>query len=77
MVAGHLSLRSGNPVLKADIFTRDIDMAGDNVMTIGGTVNKTALALIILVAAGSWTWKQAVLLDWLKVQMHHSTVSAY
>ena len=60
MAAGHLSLRSGNPVLKADTFTRDVDMAGDNVMTIGGTVNKTALALIILVAAGSWTWKQGM-----------------
>jgi len=67
MAAGRLSLRSGNPVLRADTFTRDVDMAGDNVMTIGGTVNKTALALIILIAAGSWTWKQAVLLDWLKV----------
>ncbi len=60
MAAGHLSLRSGNPVLKADTFTRDVDMAGDNVMTISGTVNKTALALIILVAAGSWTWKQGM-----------------
>ena len=68
MVAGHLSLRSGNPVLKANIFTRDVDMAGDNVMTIGGIVNKTALVLIISIAAGSWTWKQAVLLDWLKVK---------
>ena len=67
MAAGHLSLRSGNPVLKADTFTRDVDRAGDNVMTIGGTVNKTALALLILIAAGSWTWKRAVLLDWLKV----------
>ncbi|MBI5506964.1 MAG: Bax inhibitor-1/YccA family protein [Deltaproteobacteria bacterium] len=52
-------MRSGNPALTADTF-RGATMArrsvGDDVMTIGGTVNKTAMALVLLMVTASYTW---------------------
>jgi uncharacterized YccA/Bax inhibitor family protein len=49
-------LRTGNPVLSADTF-RDVHAtAGGDVMTIGGVVNKTALALAILVLSATYAW---------------------
>lgn len=55
----HLSLRSGNPALGADTF-RSPAIAGRafgaDTMTIGGTVNKTALSLLLLMATASYTW---------------------
>lgn len=55
-MAKHLTLRSANPALKADTFTRASTVTSEDAMTIGGTVNKTALALLILIVAASWTW---------------------
>jgi uncharacterized YccA/Bax inhibitor family protein len=52
----HLSLRSGNPALTADTFRGARATVGDDTMTIGGTVNKTALALLLLVVAATYTW---------------------
>ncbi|MGH7339707.1 MAG: Bax inhibitor-1/YccA family protein [Candidatus Rokuibacteriota bacterium] len=49
-------MRSGNPALTADTFRLPRVQTGDDVMTIGGTVNKTSLALLILLAAASYTW---------------------
>jgi uncharacterized YccA/Bax inhibitor family protein len=54
-MAQHLALRSGNPALTADSF-RDFSTTSSEVMTIGGTVNKTALALLILITTASYTW---------------------
>jgi uncharacterized YccA/Bax inhibitor family protein len=54
-MASHLSLRSGNPALRADTF-RGTRALGGEAMTIAGTVNKTALALAILLVAAAWTW---------------------
>jgi uncharacterized YccA/Bax inhibitor family protein len=51
----HLALRSGNPALTADSF-RDFGVPASEVMTVSGTVNKTALSLVILVATASFTW---------------------
>ena len=44
---GHLSLRSGNPVLSKKTFTKTLSSSDE--MTIEGTVNKTAISLLLLV----------------------------
>ena len=50
----HLPLRSGNPVLSNKTF--DNTISGDNHMTIEGTVNKTAISLLLLVGTGYFTF---------------------
>ena len=50
----HLSLRSGNPVLSSKTFSNSI--LSDNQMTIEGTVNKTAISLLLLVGTGYFTF---------------------
>ena len=52
---GHLSMRSGNPALSAKTFNNIISSDAEK-MTIEGTVNKTALSLLLLLAAASYTW---------------------
>jgi len=50
-------MRTANPALNAKTFTglaRPVDST--QVMTIQGTVNKTALMMVILLAAASFTW---------------------
>ena len=57
----HLSLRSGNPALSASTFSPFANVtSGDNVMTIQGTVNKTALSLLMVMVSASWTWGMPV-----------------
>jgi len=48
------ALRSGNPALGADTF-RSLPGSASDVMTISGAVNKTALSLLVLVVAASYT----------------------
>ena len=50
----HLSMRSGNPALNPKVF----DFSGDigNRMTLEGTVNKTGISLLILMACAAYTW---------------------
>jgi uncharacterized YccA/Bax inhibitor family protein len=63
MANSSLAMRSGNPVLTADTFggrSRTFGAAADDAMTIQGTVNKTALALVILLATASYTWNLGV-----------------
>ena len=50
----HFSLRSGNPVLSKKTFSNTIFT--DNQMTIEGTVNKTAISLLLLVGTGYFTF---------------------
>ena len=50
----HLSFRSGNPVLSKKTFINTI--SDDNQMTIEGTVNKTAISLLLLVGTGYLTF---------------------
>ena len=49
-------MRSGNPALTADTFTSVRAQRGEDVMTIGGAVNKTAMSLVVLFLAATWTW---------------------
>jgi len=50
------SMRSGNPTLSAETFRKVRAAGGEEVMTIGGAVNKTAIALVLLVLAAAYTW---------------------
>ncbi len=52
-----MELRSGNPALSEKTF-RDVAFAGSpgEAMTIGGTVNKTAFLLALVVLTSGWTW---------------------
>jgi uncharacterized YccA/Bax inhibitor family protein len=59
-MANEIAMRSGNPALTADTFRDARAGFGEDAMTIQGTVNKTALALLILMAAASYTWNLGV-----------------
>ena len=52
-------MRSGNPVLRESTF-KNLPFTGTDPMTIQGTVNKVFLALLIVLAGASITWRQAV-----------------
>ena len=51
----HLNMRSGNPALNSKIFTSAAQDAS-GVMAIEGTINKTAMSLLLLMATASYTW---------------------
>ena len=51
----HMSMRSGNPALSSKTFINNVDINAEK-MTIEGTVNKTAMSLLLLLAAASYTW---------------------
>jgi len=55
-MAGAMTMRSGNPALTADTFAKYRAVHGTASMTLGGTVNKTALSLLILLVAASYIW---------------------
>ena len=57
-MSAHLALRSGNPALGTDTFTTVPHVVGHEAMTIGGTVNKTAMALVILFITATYVWGQ-------------------
>ncbi len=59
-MATHLSMRSGNPALTADTFRGERALPGMEAMTVGGTVNKTALSLLILLITASFTWNMGL-----------------
>jgi uncharacterized YccA/Bax inhibitor family protein len=50
-------MRSGNPFLRDETF-RGQPLALGETMTLQGTVNKTGVSLLILLAAASYTWQQ-------------------
>ena len=58
-MSSHLSLRSGNPVLKANTFIQRNTAIDNGTMTITGTVNKTALSLLLLMTTAIFTWNMA------------------
>ena len=54
-----LAIRSANPALGADTFRGPSVARGSAAMTVDGTVNKTAVCLLLLLATASWTWSLA------------------
>lgn len=55
-MATPLAMRSANPALGAETFTRMPTVLGAERMTVGGTVNKTAVSLAILALTASYVW---------------------
>jgi len=51
-------MRSANPALNSKTFT-GLPSVNTDPMTLQGTVNKTAVLLICVVATAAWTWNQA------------------
>ena len=49
-------MRTSNPVLNDNVFQRDL--TSPTTMTLGGTVLKTAILLVVLCCAGTYTWEQ-------------------
>jgi len=49
--------KSSNPVLKETTFSRDFTSSAEE-MTINGTVNKTALMLLLVIAGAVFTWNK-------------------
>ncbi len=52
--------QSGNPVLSEKIFNRVAGYTEGNVMTIGGTVNKTFLLFLLLILAAVYVWNRTL-----------------
>ncbi len=57
-MASTVPMRSGNPALGADTFSRAPSVSGAEPMTLGGTVNKTALSLFILLITAGYVWNR-------------------
>ena len=59
----HLSMRTANPALQSDTFKKSMtgSMGTSEVMTINGVVNKTGLALLLLIISASITWSDPTL----------------
>ena len=55
----HMSFRSGNPALAANTFSDAMGQAGQERMTIMGTVHKTGLSLLIVMLTASYTWSMS------------------
>lgn len=47
-------MRSGNPALNDKTFA--VNAETDERMTLGGTVNKTAILLALVLITAAWTW---------------------
>jgi uncharacterized YccA/Bax inhibitor family protein len=52
--------RTGNPVLKESTFKGARAAFGEEAMTLQGTVNKTGISLLILLAAAAFVWNSPV-----------------
>ena len=60
MATNPIAMRSSNPALSAETFRGTRAAVGEDSMTIQGTVNKTALCLLILMATASYTWNLGI-----------------
>ena len=56
----HLSMRTGNPALNKNTF-KGLSTTDNQLMTIDGTVNKTSIALVILILSAYYTFSTALL----------------
>ncbi len=51
-------MRSANPALHEKTFESQRAIAGGEVMTLNGTVNKTGMLLVLLVIPAAWVWSR-------------------
>ena len=49
-------IKSANPALNSQIFTAEARVASSEKMTVQGTVNKTGILLLCVIATASVTW---------------------
>ncbi len=49
--------RSSNPALSQNTFTKADSYAGESIMTVRGTINKTFLMLLLVVLGAAYTWR--------------------
>ena len=56
---GHSSFRSGNPALQAKTFA-NLENTSSQVMTLNGTINKTAISLLLLMASAYYTFSNEI-----------------
>lgn len=54
-----MAFRSRNPVLNSKTFTGTQGLVTTDGMTVPGTVNKTGILLLCVLASAAWTWNQA------------------
>ncbi|MCZ6672351.1 MAG: Bax inhibitor-1/YccA family protein [Verrucomicrobia bacterium] len=60
-------MRTGNPTLNSNTFR--VEYADSNAMTIGGTVNKTAILLLLVAMTAIWSWKKVMVLGDMSAMM--------
>ena len=60
-------MRTGNPALNTKTFR--VEYSDTSAMTIGGTVNKTAILLLMLAMTAIWSWKKVMTLGDISVMM--------
>jgi uncharacterized YccA/Bax inhibitor family protein len=51
-------MRTSNPALKGDLFRTQAGAFGADAMTVSGTVNKTGILSICVIATAAWTWNR-------------------
>ena len=78
----HLSYRTSNPALNSNTFKNQVKNSSlylDKTMTIQGTVDKTALALCLVVISGYYSFSQAnltlMMIGMVKIAHHTATVT--
>ena len=54
-MSNHLALRSGNPALQSSTFRDHLSSTSDGAMTLSGTVNKTAISLILVILSAGYS----------------------
>lgn len=71
-------MRSANPALRANVFQNVFGTAyGSEAMTLDGTVNKTGLLLLILIAGSALTWgNTAAMGGWLVLGVFGGLIAA-
>jgi uncharacterized YccA/Bax inhibitor family protein len=55
-MSNHLALRSGNPALQSSTFRDHFSSTSEGAMTLSGTVNKTAISLILVILSAGYSW---------------------
>ncbi len=56
-------MRTANPALNANVFRNAAAVQSDSVMTLEGTVNKTAMSVVLTIIAAYWGWTSPAVLS--------------
>src|SRR5215831_12422668 len=55
----HIGMRSANPVFNDNTFSTQLVRTGyGEAMTVAGTINRTGILLICVLATAAWTWSK-------------------